>query len=364
MLKANTVMLGVVLFLLFLFLINIPSEGKDFDFGASQDFYKEYYMSKDGRIMDPQKKRITTSEGQAYMLIRTLLMDDRTSFDLVYKWSVNNLKRPDGLFSWLWGENQNGEYKILDANSASDADIDIAFALLLAYEKWGDQKYLNEARFVINSIWTNETKPIGGFMVLMPGVAQTLSGKNEINPSYFSPYAFKLFAKYDPNHNWGELCDSSYRILNIVMSDNKAGLPPDWFILDNGNVVFEQGRSDFSYDAIRVFPRVFLDYKMTGDRRALHILNRVSFFIDRWKLSHNFYTNYKLNGEIKDNDKFIGSIAVLVPVINLYDEKVAAEIYNQELYPHFKDRNYWTNKYDYYGQNLLWFGCYLYQKIK
>ena len=346
-----------------MFLINIPSNGKEFSLSESYDFYKEYYMTKDGRIMDPKKNHITTSEGQSYMMLRSLLMDDRQTFDLVYIWSKNNLQRKDGLFSWLWGESPSGDYKILDVNSASDADVDIAFALILAYEKWGDIKYLNNAKPLVDSIWINEIREINGHQILMPGAIQACCEKVEINPSYFSPYAFKVFQKYDPNHNWDKVVDSSYYLLNLVCEKSSVGLPPDWFVLQNNQILLEDSRSDFSYDAIRVFPRIFLDYKITGDKRALAILAKSEIFIDQWKKSKTIYTNYASNGKIKNNEKFIGSIALLIPVINMYDEKVALEIYNSELRPYSKDKGYWNDKKEYYGQNLLWFGYYLYKKL-
>lgn len=340
--------------------------GRDYCLSAGYDFYKKHYMSYDGRIMDPQRDYVTTSEGQSYMLLRSLLLKDRKTFDLVKTWSDNNLRRPDKLYGWLWGKNSAGDYKILDDNAASDADVDIAYALLLAYEQWRDKKYLNEALLIINSIWEKETKQIGPYLVLMPGVNQVFSEKIEINPSYFSPVAFKLFQKYDKTHDWNKLIDSSYYYLGEVTSKTKTGLPPDWFLIDDaGNVVVEDSpRGDFSYDAIRVFPRIFLDYKRTGEQRALPILEKSKFFVEKWKESKKLYVNYKANGELKNEDRFIGSIALLVPVINMYDPKVAAEIYNTELSPYFREKGYWDNKQEYYGRNLLWFGCYLYDNYR
>lgn len=361
--KTNTLMFVIIFVLLVLFIINIPSSSKEFSLNESYEFYKEYYMTKDGRIMDPQKNHITTSEGQSYMMLKSFLMNDRQTFDLVYAWSKNNLQRKDGLFSWLWGESPSGDYKILDTNSASDADVDIAFALILAYEKWNDEKYLNNAKALIGSIWTNETRIINGDRILMAGAVQACCEKVEINPSYFSPYAFKLFQKYDPNNNWNAVVDSSYYLLDLASSKSLVGLPPDWFLLQNNQIILENNRSNFSYDAIRVFPRIFLDYKMTGDKRALPILAKSEVFIDQWKNSKTIYTNYSPNGKIHNNEKFIGSIALLIPVINMYDEKIALEIYNNELRPYLKDKNYWDNKKEYYGQNLLWFGYYLYKKL-
>lgn len=335
------------------------------------DYYKQSFMSKDGRIMDPEKDNITTSEGQSYMLIRSLVMNDKKTFDLVYSWTKNNLQRDDKLFAWLWGKNKKGEYQILDDNSASDADVDTACALLLAYERWGGHKYLNEAIPIINSIWDKETKRIGSHLVLMPGVAQTYSKKIEVNPSYFSPYAFRFFQKYDALHDWSSLIDSSYYYLYKVTDMTATGLPPNWFLItgteqdgpNEGQIVLEDSpRSDFSYDSIRVFLRTYLDYIESGEKRALPILEKSKFLVDEWKKTKNFYVDYQKNGQLRDKVKFTGSIAVLVPVIGIYDKTSALEIYKSEVKPHFQNEKYWATKDSYYGKNLSWFGCYLYNQ--
>lgn len=358
----HSFLLVILAFILIIILGNKSCSRNDiFCLNRSYEYYKKEYMTEDGRIMDPNDDNSTTSEGQSYMLLRSVLSDDKPTFDLVYKWSVNNLKRPDNLFAWLWGRNTFGQYKIIDDNSAADADVDIAFALILAYESWGNKVYLSDAIKIANSIWTNETKEINGKRVLMPGVVQTQVDKIEINPSYFSTYAFKVFQKYDKVHDWNELVDSSYYYLNQVMAKTKTGLPPNWFLIEDDQIVLEDSvRSDFSYDAIRVFARIYLDYKSTGDKRALPILSKSKFFIDKWKKDRTIYVNYKSNGELRDKDKFIGSISLLVPVIDIYNPKIAREIYMKEVMPYLYDKSYWTKKQDYYGKNLLWFGCYLY----
>lgn len=366
-----------------IFIFSFKADGKlqyDFCLQKSYEFYKQNFMSSDGRILDPDRNNITTSEGQSYMLLRTLVTNDRATFDLVYKWTKDNLQRSDKLFAWIWGENKEkkGVYEILDNNSASDADIDIAFALLLAYERWNDPKYLDEATPIIQSIWNNETRKVGDYLVLMPGVAQAYSNKIEVNPSYFSPYAFRYFQKYDELHDWNCLIDSSYYYLNASMAKTKTGLPPNWFLIENipeikqgeiqdfsplggGDIVLvDSERSDFSYDAIRVFTRIYLDYIRSGEQRALPILEKSKFFIEQWKKDKTFYVNYQANGELRNKDKFIGSIGVLIPIISMYDRKVAAEMYNDEAKAYSESKKYWESKHDYYGKNLLWFGCYLY----
>lgn len=363
--KFNIIFLFSIIIIFVLSFKACGEQKYNFCLKKSYDLYKNAFMSKDGRIMDPEKNNITTSEGQSYIMLRSLAIGDKKTFDLTYKWAKNNLQREDKLFAWLWGKNSKGEYKILDGNSASDADVDIAFALLLAYEAWNDDKYLQEALPIIKSIRSNEIKQIGSYTVLMPGVAQTLSEKIEINPSYFSPYAFKLFQKYDTANDWNCLVDSSYYYLDEVTSKTNTGLPPNWFLIENGQISLENSpRSDFSYDAVRVFIRVYLDYLKTGDKRALPILEKSKFFIDKWGVNEGtnrkFYVNYKADGQLKDKDEFIGSIAILLPVINMYDQKLASEVYEKKIKPS-QNADYWKAKKDYYSKNLLWFGCYLWQ---
>lgn len=374
MLKSNIIFFVSIIIISIIFFISIKADSNqeyDFCLRKSYEIYKNVFMTKDGRIIDYDKNNITTSEAQSYIMMRSLIIDDKNTFDLSYKWTKNNLQREDKLFAWLWGKNAKGEYKIIDNNSASDADVDIALALVLAYEKWGKYEYLMEAIPIIQSIWNKETKRIGNYLVLMPGVIQTVSEEIEINPSYFSPYAFRFFQKYDDEHDWDCIIDSSYYYLDAVMAKTQTHLPPNWFFIENGQIVLEDSeKSDFSYDALRVFLRINLDYLRTGDKRALNILSKSKFFIDKWgindgediKLSPNIYTNYTANGEIRDKDKFVGSIAILIPAITLYNPDFAKELYKEEIIPYLKNEKYWELKKDYYAKNLLWFGCYLYNK--
>ena len=39
-----------------------------------------------------------------------------------------------------------------------------------------------------------------------------------INPSYFSPYAYRVFKDADPEHDWYSLLDSGYDILFAASS--------------------------------------------------------------------------------------------------------------------------------------------------
>lgn len=361
----NSIILLILITLVFVLGFSFKTNGSmnDTSLKNAYELYKNNFMTQEGRILDPNENNITTSEGQSYIMMQSLIFDDEQTFELAYTWAKDNLQRNDKLFSWLWGENSDSKYQILDENSASDADIDIAFALILAHKKWQNDQYLFEAKEIINSIWDYETRRIGNHLVLMPGALQNKSEEIEINPSYFSPYAFRLFQKYDDTHDWNLIIDSSYYYLNKVMLETKTNLPPNWFLIEDGKIVLEDSqRSDFSYDAIRVFIRIYYDFLMTGEKRALTVLDKADFFIEKWMVSKTFYTNYKKNGELRDNSQYLGAIAVMLPVISIYNKEVADEIYKDKLMAEFNNPNYWQTMNDYYGKNLFLFGWFLYDK--
>ena len=71
-------------------------------------------------------------------------------------------------------------------NSATDAELDAAVALMQAYKQWGDEKYLNDAKTLISKIAAEEVNANG---YLKPGD----SWDTEKNISYFSTAALTLF---------------------------------------------------------------------------------------------------------------------------------------------------------------------------
>jgi endo-1,4-beta-D-glucanase Y len=111
-----------------------------------------------GRTVDRSNHNVTTSEGESYTLLRSVWMDDQKTFDSSIKWTQGNLQRPsDLLYSSRYGRRPDGSYGILTdqggVNTSAGADTDIALALVMASQRWHDQKYLDYATPIIKSIW-------------------------------------------------------------------------------------------------------------------------------------------------------------------------------------------------------------------
>ena len=355
----------LIIALLFFVLLNIPVFSESNKLEKSWDYYKNTFISKDGRVIDSQKDSVTTSEGQSYAMLRALIMNDYPVFSTTYKWTKENiLHKDDNLFAWLWGKKDDKTWEILDQNSASDSDIDIAFALILAADQWKNKTFLSDAKKILNDIWDKETIEINGLRILTSGKKQTLEENIPVNPSYFATYAFRVFNKYDKTHDWNKLVDSSYILANQVIDKTGSGLPPDWFYVNSktGAITFDQNgtMSDFSYDAVRTFFRFYLDYEINGETRAKKLLSKIDFFLNNWKKDQKFYTNIKLNGQIRDNNESICSIAILLPVIKLYNRELAQKIFSDKVNILYKDNGFWGDSHDYYCQNLAWFGNWVY----
>jgi len=340
---------------------SLPSSSKVM-FNDSWDYYKDNFISDDGRVIDHEAGHITTSEAQAYAMRRSLIMKDKKTFDSVYNWTKYNLRcKDDNLFAWKWGQKTTG-YGIIDDNNASDADVEIASDLIIASKVWRQQNYLNDAQKILKGIWENETIEIKGLRILISGHYQRYNENIAVNPSYFMVNSFRIFAKVDKTHDWQKLVDSSYKLVNYCIDNIDSELPPDWFYINKntGAIFFDSEKSDFSYDAGRIFYRFYIDYSISKDKRAEKLLSRVNLFINRWKKDGKLYTNYKQNGEIKDKVEAIGSIALLLPAIKLYNKEVAQEMYKKRIEKFYNKAGYWYNPMDYYAQNLIWFGNWLY----
>jgi endo-1,4-beta-D-glucanase Y len=331
--------------------------------------YKTRFIQADGRVID-YNGNVTTSEGQSYAMFRAFWMRDKATFDKTYRWAKDNLQIPRGdhLFSWKWGEKPDKTWGALDKTSASDADQDIAFALLLGYKEWKDPAYLDDSKLILNDIWTRLTldAPIG--RVLLPGDWPQKGRTYQINPSYFAPYAYRVFAEVDTDHDWTALTDSSYEILTRAVAQSETHLPPDWvqISLDNDQVTLYQDpldpRSDFGYEAIRVYWRIALDSLMVPlEKRATGLLKTRNLLPRYWKIRKDLPISITWDGIVRHPEIESGAIyGAVLPSLYAQDKDAAEDMVARRILPNLKPGGQWNTKNDYYPQNWLWSGLALY----
>ncbi len=340
--------------------------------------YKAAYIEPtSGRTLDKEEGNITTSEGQSYTMLRAVFMDDVDTFEFTWNWTKDILLRDDFLFSWKFGQLPDGSYGVLNTiggdNTASDSDVDIALALFLAYGRWGDEVHLNEGRAIINSVWDNEVVQINGLPYLLGNNREkdSVDPWLIINPSYLSPYAYKIFAKIDTKHNWNALADSSYRIFEQsaklpLDKQYSVWLTPNWIEInrDTGEIrapLADNLDTSFGYDALRTPWRIAMDYKWHGDERALAALKDFWYLERIWQEGKYLPSIISHDGVVEANEEKLEMYAGTLPYFSLIHPSIAQEIYETKIINNYNRNTFlWTTDPGYYASNWGWFGIAFY----
>ena len=263
--------------------------------------------------------------------------------------------------------------------SASDADEDMALALIMADTVWPSTFYKTEAHQLLHAVWDNEVASIKGMgPVLLAGDWDKTSTNPywQLNPSYFSPVAYRVFAETDPAHPWGKLVESSYQLLGQVVTQTRTGLPPNWFRLMRN----EKGpwskrlqlytgpkdtQSDYGYDAIRIHWRVGLDYLLNPkEKRADQLLHHTNFLERYWAIREKLPSPLTIDGIERNLDEILypsNAIygATLIHLMLSYPEVAKTVVSDHILSP--LQAGLWQPVDDYYAQNWLWLGLLAYQ---
>lgn len=384
--------IGVILILIgisvFIFVIykntNYPQTTRTFSdyslLNSSWEKYSQKFINKDGRVIDDPKSEFTSSEAQSYALLRAVWVDDKPRFDIVWKWTKENLKRKeDNLFGWRWGKRADNSYGFLEGggdNSASDADIDIALALILASRRWNQEEYLKDAQPILNDIWDKETIEVNTKRYLIAGNWANAEDKLVINPSYFAPYAWRIFQTSDTKkHNWNSLIDSSFEVLDKssedkLDKDKSVGLPPDWIVLIKNTSQISAPNipgltTNYSYDAVRVPFRVGLDYLWYQDPRSIDYLKKAFVFLEQeYKKEGKLYSSYDHAGNKLTDIENPVMYATSLGYFKFTNPDIAQKIYQEKiinLYSNATDN--FKEDLPYYEQNWLWFGAAFYNNF-
>lgn len=341
--------------------------------------YRERFIQADGRVIDRESNSRTVSEGQAYAMLRAVFANDPATFELTLKWAEDNLARrghdgqpSDSLWSWKWGQNDNAQsWGILDSNFASDADLDAITALILASRRWNRPDYLELARTKLNDLWTLSTATTStgrkSQRYFLPGPLSSFQPQPHqvyLNPSYLAPYAFRLFAQVDRNHDWLSLVNSSYQVLQNSTQLSEVGLPSDWVMLDLETGQFQAPpatarlRSTYSFDAYRVWWRVALDAIWFNSRDAKAFLaDHLPHLQELWRTQQAIPARINLRGAATARYEATSQYAMLYPALQLIDAEMAAAIRQQKLLATYKN-GIWDNDSAYYTQNLAWLGLF------
>lgn len=292
-------------------------------------YYVWYSGNKYTKAVPDKSVAVTVSEAHGYGMLTTVLMagydnEAKEIFDGMYSYYKEHLSSiGPHLMAWQQSDNgsalidgaQNGSMADSDSDSATDGDLDIAYALLLADKQWGSDKgidYKQAALDIITDIMKYEadqkdwTLQLGDWASLSPSDSDYYTGTRS---SDFLLGHLKVFYKVTKKKEWKQVTDKTYGIMEQIFTkySSHTGLLPD-FIIKNKKGSYEPAYKNFlesendgncGYNACRDPWRIGTDYLVTGDKREKELLIKLNQWI-REAAENNpdkIMAGYTLKGE-------------------------------------------------------------------
>ena len=291
------------------------------------DYYKSTYVTKakntaGGYYTNASgnggggKSAVTVSEAHGYGMIIFALMagydsEAQTIFDGYFKFYKDHPSKVNPIcMSWEVDSDESDKAN----DGATDGDMDIAYALLLAHYQWGsdgDINYLEEAKKIIN-------KGIKVSDIHASNLRTTLGDwdgeddadgdtKDITRSSDWMPDHFRAYATATGDNFWNDVADTVYSLVKSIqdnyspnvglISDFVKGTPPAPDKKAGGTG--ESNGGDYSYNGCRDPWRLATDYAHYGTQDAKDALVKM----DSWLRSSTngdpdkIYAGYKLTGK-------------------------------------------------------------------
>ena len=282
---------------------------KDEDALRAYNVWKETLVTRDGangfrRVVRPDtpdgRANSTVSEGISYAMILAVYFNDQELFDDVFRYSLH-WSNARGLMHWyINSEGTEACPGRNDCGAASDADEDIAFALIMADKQWGGWGALDKSyrQYALRQIALVKKYEVTNRYVFTPGD----EWKGDIvNLSYFAPAFYRIFGRYSNDEAfWNKVIDINYTLLFKTLNRKNGnvdnGLVPAWSTLKGEPIeAFPGALTYHQTDSVRTPIRIAQDYCWNGDPRAKQYLNKISSFFVKIG-AHRISDGYLLDG--------------------------------------------------------------------
>jgi endoglucanase len=246
-------------------------------------------------------------------------------------------------------------------NSATDGDLDIAFALLLADKQWGSTgniNYLVEALYIIDAIKQNEVNqglwiPILGDWVL-PGSDEY----DDTRSSDFMMDHFRAFQDASGNSAWNNAVNNCYTLVDFMQTNYSpnTGLLPDFIVHASSSPEpaapdYLEGEfdGDYYYNACRTPFRIASDYLVSGDIRGKNAIQKINDWIrdqtgnDPSDIHAGYYlSGNSVPGSDYESAAFSGPFAVAA-MVDASNQSWLNDTYNFLLSLELQDYEYYDN---------------------
>ncbi|MGM0462605.1 MAG: glycosyl hydrolase family 8 [Fibrobacterota bacterium] len=221
---------------------------KQYDRYVDEWWDSEGFFQSSATNVDAQ----TVSEQHGYGMIITAIMGDKERFDKMVSFYKNN-QVAGSLMNWIIG---GGGW----SGSATDGDLDIAFAFLLAHHQWGDAAYLSQAETMLGDIYSHDLNEDNSFLAL----GSSYSDRSLRRPSDWMAGHMRIFADVDDQRSatWSSIAEEIYNNYWWFVEENTGdGFISD-FVRNNSPASNDETEYDEQYymNSCRVPMRFAMDY--------------------------------------------------------------------------------------------------------
>jgi endo-1,4-beta-D-glucanase Y len=282
-------------------------------------FWKGKYLIPSVRFpgawkVDYNGKGATVSEAMGYGMLITVFMADRDPDAKKYFDGLDAFRKhfPSGINPAFMCWKIPADEKPRRDDSATDGDLDIAYALLLAHRCWGEERYLSEAKTLITNIAASLVRPDGSLRL-----GDWNEKPGQTRPSDLMPTHFRAFGAATGDPLWEKVEKQCYAILGELQEGSapRTGLVPDFAVEKEGRWVparpcFLEGRTDgdYSYNACRVPWRIGWAALTLNDERARNFLKPLMGWVSaNIPTPVEFRSGYHLDGSsVRNSEAGVG----------------------------------------------------------
>jgi endo-1,4-beta-D-glucanase Y len=236
----------------------------------------------------------TVSEGHGYAMVVTAMMDGHdpdahATFDGLFRYfdSHQSTTTPHLM---AWAQNAACE-NVEGPDSATDGDLDVAYALLLADRQWGSAgaiNYKEEGLEVIAAILEGDIQPANNILV-GDWVSPTDEHYDGTRPSDFMISHFRSFAAASGVARWTAVIDKTYALTAYIQGHQAqaSGLLPGFLVAADtatpapapGHWLEDTTDGQYDYNACRVPFRLAMDFLMSGEPRSQTAVQKINTWI-------------------------------------------------------------------------------------
>jgi oligosaccharide reducing-end xylanase len=334
-------------------------------FEGNGDSERVYYRVGDGTayIADTGNGDVR-SEGMSYGMMIAVQLDDRATFDQLWRWAKTHMYHASGARQgyFAWQCSFKGEQ--LDPGLASDGEEWFATALFFASHRWGNREgifnYEAEAQQLLRALRKgdrgDDITAIFDPQQLQVVFAPTRAAATFTDPSYHLPAFTELWSRWAESPEdrafWTKVTQTSRTFFHRAVHP-KTGLMPEYAHFDGTpyqETNFGQGKADFRFDAWRTLANVALDHAwFSADPWQVDQSNRVLKFLATQ--GSTFPNQYRLDGTPLSSDSSVGLVA-MASVAGLTADRDVARPFVQRLW----DAETPTGRWRYYSGLLYLLG--------